>query len=309
MTKDRFIGCLMGLAIGDGLGAPVEGLDARLIHSQFGRAIDYVSNPPVEILHYTDDTQMTLGVAETLLKYGAIDEDGLAKAFADNYDLKRGYGSGARRLINVILRGGDWRTYRDEMFAGGSYGNGAAMRVAPVVLRYLFQPDQLRPQVEASARVTHTHPLGIEGAQLVATAIAYALTHDELDTDEFLKELHESAVTDEFRWQLKTARELPIEDACYHFGNGLEAHRSVTTAILCFALHPDSYLDTVATAIGRGGDTDTLAAMAGAMSGALLGTSAIPEALQTRFEEQDKGLAYIVDLAGKLWDAAKGEPA
>ena len=74
MTKDRFIGCLMGLAIGDGLGAPVEGLDARLIHSQFGRAIGYVSNPPVEILHYTDDTQMTLGVAETLLRYGAIDE-------------------------------------------------------------------------------------------------------------------------------------------------------------------------------------------------------------------------------------------
>lgn len=307
MTKARFIGCLVGHAIADALGAPVEGLDARLIYSQFGRAADYVAKPPVDVLHYTDDTQMTIGLAESLLRCGQVDEDDLAQTFASNYDPERGYGQGARQLMHVIRDGGDWRSFRDHMFDGGSYGNGAAMRIAPIAMRFFKDQARCRDEATRSARVTHTHPLGVEGAQLMAEAIRFALTHETVDPHELIRHLADQATTDEFQWQMRTATQLPFEDFYYQLGNGLEAHRSVGTAILCFAMSPDSYEQTIATAISRGGDTDTIAAMAGAISGACLGVEAVPDHLCDHFEKQAKGLDYIVSLAEQLWASATDE--
>jgi poly(ADP-ribose) glycohydrolase ARH3 len=75
----------------------------------------------------------------------------------------------------------------------------------------------------------------------------------------------------------------------------------VVTAIACFALSPRSYEGAVARAIGQGNDTDTLAAMAGALSGAHLGVGAIPPALLDKLKEQGKGRRYIEDLATRLF--------
>ena len=298
---DRARGCLMGLAIGDALGAPVEGLDSRTIMETFGGGRGYLTKLPVDVLHYTDDTQMTIGVAESLLDKGVVDEADMMSRFAANYDPHRGYGQGARLVLEAARDGQDWRAVRDGLFENGSFGNGGAMRVAPVAVRFAHQPDRLWEQAAASARVTHTHELGIEGACLIATATAYALTQETIDPPELLNRLHDLAKTEEFQWQLKTALQRPLEDAFYLFGNGLEAHRSVMTAILCFLLHQHSYVDTIAAAIGRGGDTDTIAAMAGGLSGAFLGVKAIPQGFQERFEQQTKGLSYVEGLATSLW--------
>ncbi|MBB6429312.1 ADP-ribosylglycohydrolase family protein [Algisphaera agarilytica] len=305
MTEDRYLGCLVGHAVGDATGAPVEGLDARLIYSQFGRAIEYVANPPVETLCYTDDTQMSIGVAEVLVEFGHIDEDALATTFGNNYDPDRGYGQGARRLLHAIRDGEDWREFARTLFPGGSYGNGAAMRVAPVALRFADDPERMMQEASASARATHTHEIAIDSARLMAAAVRYALRATSLDPQAFLEHLRDLATTDEFQWQLNTACKLPLEDSYVMFGTGLEAHRSVTTALMCFAMNPESYPDTIATAIGRGGDTDTIAAMAGGISGAYLGLDAVPQELRHRFERQAKDLEYISTLARKLYSASQ----
>ena len=88
---------------------PVRGADRADIFDQFGPPDVVASNPSGDTLRYTDDTQMMIGVAETLVEHGRIEPDALARAFAANYHPDRGYGQGARRIIETIQAGGDWR--------------------------------------------------------------------------------------------------------------------------------------------------------------------------------------------------------
>src|SRR5215212_870094 len=196
---DRFAGCLLGLAVGDALGAPYEGLTHADIFWQFGSPEKLVKNPSGDTLFYTDDTEMMIGVAETLVECGRIDEDHLCRAFAENYHPERGYGQGARRVIEAMAKGKDYRTLAANIFPGGSFGNGAAMRVAPVGLVFADSPDELWEQARLSALPTHTHPLGIEGAQLLAFAVGWALRAAAFDRKQFWRDLLGRATTEEFR--------------------------------------------------------------------------------------------------------------
>lgn len=81
-------------------------------------------------------------------------------------------------------------------------------------------------------------------------------------------------------------------------GNGIEAFNSVPTAVYCFLRHPYSFEEAVVEAVSLGGDTDTIASMAGAISGAWLGVEAIPEEWEGKLENRD----YIESLAFKLWE-------
>lgn len=300
--QDQFVGCLMGLAVGDAVGAEFEGLPGWMIYNR-GPARRIVETPTEETRYYTDDTQMAIGVAETLVECGEICEEKLCEAFGRNYDPARCYGQGARRLIEAMIDGGDWRELAKTIFPGGSLGNGAAMRVAPVGLLFCDDLDRVAEQAELSARPTHLHPLAIDGARLIALAVALVVREENFDRTEFLAELHCRAQTEEFQWQLSTLNKLTPDDSIASFGNMLEAHRSVTTAIACFANSPDSYTETISHAIGLGDDTDTLAAMAGAISGARLGISGIPSHLLSSVENNQKGRDYIANLADQLYQA------
>src|SRR5688572_14232716 len=97
--RDRFVGCLLGLAVGDALGAPFEGLPAEVILWHAVSVPDVLARPLTEPLRYTDDTEMMIGVAESLLAHGQIRPDALLKQFAANYDPERGYGRGARQIL------------------------------------------------------------------------------------------------------------------------------------------------------------------------------------------------------------------
>jgi len=247
---------------------------------------------------------MMLGVAETLAEHGRILEDVLCQAFVTNYHPDRGYGQGARLVLEAMATGGDWRHLARNHFPGGSLGNGAAMRVAPVGL--LFSEDLERVVAEArlSALPTHVHPLGIEGAQLLALAVALALRGPPFDRKAFYRELARHAQSEEFRWALSVAARLRPGDSVGGLGNSLEAHRSVVTAIACFAGSPQSYEDAIGRAVSLGNDTDTLAAMAGALSGAHLGVGAIPTHLLDKLEDQEKGRSYLQQLALRLHQRA-----
>jgi poly(ADP-ribose) glycohydrolase ARH3 len=299
-TQAQFLGSMLGLAVGDAVGAPFEGLPGWMIHKQ-GPAIRIVKTPTEETRYYTDDTQMAIGVAETLVECGEIREEELCAAFARNYDPVRCYGQGARRLIEAMIAEGDWRELARTIFPGGSLGNGAAMRVAPMGLLFCDNLDRVAEQAELSARPTHLHPLAIESARLLALAVALAVREPNFDRIKFFEELHRRAQTEEFQWQMSTLAQLLPDDSVAGFGSTLEAHRSVGTAIACFASSPDSYTETISHAIGLGDDTDTLAAMAGAISGARLGIYEIPQHLIASLENSHQGREYIEKLAARLY--------
>ena len=298
---DRFRGCILGQAVGDGLGAPFETMPADAIYYGFGFARKILAAPPMEQLDYTDDTQMMIGIAETLVEYGEIKEDELMHAFVRNFDAARAYGPGTHQIIEAAANGGDWRALSVAIFGGGSLGNGAAMRVAPIGLLFHDDLDRVEEQAVRSALPTHSHPIGIDGARILACAVALVTREPVFDPAQFYAELLGRAVTDEFREALNVASQLTLDSDVGVLGTSVEAHRSVPTALACFASYPDSYTDAVGRALGLGGDVDTIAAMVGALSGARLGIGAVPAHLLAMLEDGLKGRKYLYSLAERLY--------
>lgn len=300
----------MGLAVGDALGSKWEGLTPDLIF-EMGPADRIVEHASRDTIYYTDDTQMTIGISQTLIELGALEKHYLAQKFAQNYHPDRGYGQGARRIINAIGFGEDWEQIAATIFQGqGSLGNGAAMRVAPVGLFFAPDLNRVLQQAEVSASPTHCHEIGIDSARIMAAATMFAAASHRFafDRERFLKSLLKVAQTEEFQWQIGHALKLPPLASLRCFGNSLQAHRSVMTSIMCFVDAPDSYPQAISRAIGQGDDVDTLAAMAGALSGARLGLKAIPPHLLDCLEDEHQGRAFLLELAAQLWSTKAGSP-
>ena len=246
---------------------------------------------------------MAIGVAETLVACGCIGELQLCQRFAANYVPGRGYGRGARIILDAMLNGEDHKWLANNHFPGGSFGNGAAMRVAPVGLMFHHDTDRLWEEAKLSALPTHTHPLGIEGAQLLALAVGLAVQSTEFNRESFFNALGVKCSAVDFAGPLRKAARLDNPADLALFGNGIEAASSVVTSIAAFSLSPNSYEETIGTAILLGGDTDTIAAMAGAISGAFLGWQSIPSHLLEQLEDREQGRSYIKDLAEQLYAA------
>ena len=300
ILKDRFEGCLLGLAVGDALGGKFEAQSADAICARFPsteRLIDY----PQEEIWYTDDTQMAIAVGEALLERGEIVEESLCRAFVANYVPSRGYGRGARAVLEAMEEGRDYRQVAEQYFPGGSFGNGAAMRVSPIGLLFRDDHRRLGEQARLSSLPTHLHPLGIEGAQLLALAIGLCSTMERFNHDSFFAELLVACESEAYRTKLEAAARVKAPEDLVELGNRIEALHSVPTAIASFALTPESFEATVSNVIFLGGDTDTLAAMAGALSGSYVGASRLPGRLVSLLESSPKGQKYLWQLAGRLF--------
>src|ERR1041385_1397744 len=124
---------------------------------------------------YTDDTLMAMSVFSVLRQRGFIDQPTLARSFAERYDSTRGYGPAMHRLLWEIKSGEDWSETAGSLFEGqGSFGNGSAMRVAPVGAFFANDLDAVVKQAARSSVITHTHDEAITGAIAVAVAVARA---------------------------------------------------------------------------------------------------------------------------------------
>jgi poly(ADP-ribose) glycohydrolase ARH3 len=287
---------MVGTAVGDALGRPVEG------HPQVSQSyIDEIRVDPRSMI-YTDDTVMTIWLAESLLATDGFDGADMSMRFAEGYQREphRGYGANVIDVFSRVLRGFDWSETARSQFGGtGSYGNGAAMRVAPVALFAYPDIDTTVRLARQTAEVTHTHPVGIEGAVIQAMAAGHALRED-FDSDVLLGALDDLVETQIFRSKLDTLpKAIGMADDDYarlHLGNGVSAGNSVVTALYCF-LASDGFEDTVIRAVRMGGDTDTIAAMAGAVAGALYGATAIPEVWRGV-----EGGERLVDLADLMFE-------
>ncbi|MHC4606958.1 MAG: ADP-ribosylglycohydrolase family protein, partial [Planctomycetota bacterium] len=260
-TADRFAGSLLGLALADAMGAKYEG---GLLGALIWKTVGGESGG---MLRWTDDTQMALGLAESLVENRGFDADHLAARWAERMEGWRGYGPGARKLLGLIKAGADWREANRSVFPDGSYGNGAAMRAAPLGLFFGRDTEELRRATETASAITHAHPLGIEGGLLIARAAALAL-EDPFDPAAFLSDLRAFCRQAEYRKRLDQALAWLGEDPSKtevrkRLGNSVLAHESAVTAVHAFCRFRGDFTRMVEFIIGLGGDTDTIGAMAG----------------------------------------------
>jgi poly(ADP-ribose) glycohydrolase ARH3 len=309
LLKDKFIGCLLGTFVGDALGMPVEGYSFQAIKDRFGILQEMV-DARLGVGTYTDDTEMMIGVLESLVECGGFDGEDMAKRFLTNYNPRRGYGGGTRRALHLLELGRKWYEVGEQVFpSGGSFGNGSSMRIAPIGALYYDDISSLRKVAYDSSRITHSHILGKEGAALQAFAIAKAIERDpneEFNPESFLSDLIEFTIDESFRERLGRIRNLlrksPDEqEILNNLGNNSTALNSVPTAIYSFLSHPNSFREAIVYAVNLGGDSDTIGAMTGAISGGYHGKRNIPLSWLNRLENIGKGRDYIEELGEKLW--------
>ncbi|WP_197319367.1 ADP-ribosylglycohydrolase family protein [Saccharomonospora sp. NB11] len=305
---DKARGVLFGLALGDCLGAPFEDkvgvTDAHIV------AQENAGDP----LTHTDDTALALVLSRHLAHRRGdarepsdlVDLDQLATEFAAAWHAEpwRGYGGGVTKSFRLIVEGTPWRQAIRAVYPEGSFGNGGAMRVAPVAL-VGADVAQVAELARRSAEVTHAHEDALHGAvcQAVAVHAALALAPDEpVRAGDFVDTVRRAVPSP--LWQDKldhviglVERQAGPAEAAEVLGNDVSAPGSVPLALLSFLRNAGSPSDAVRFAIRAGGDTDTVASMAGALAGAHSGYAAWPRNAVSRLEAAAQLHLYAEHLA------------
>jgi poly(ADP-ribose) glycohydrolase ARH3 len=322
--REKIRGCLLGALLGDVAGAPVEAESPQYIARTF-RSIDHILStdtvpefnaPAWQVGRYTDDTQMTLCVAEWLLADEVATPQRLLARFAAACEPWRHYGPNTESILRLYHQyPREWRSLATSTFPHGSYGNGSAMRVAPVALAFHDNPTKLTQVAATSSRVTHSHPLALQGATLQALAVSIALRQQTFSAAEYLTTLRAALVPfadlmqdiSKFSTALDTieqalARNAPCAEIAPILGTGVDVFEAVPTALYSFLRHPHSIPHAHHHAIVIGGDTDTIASMTAALSGAFLGETAIPANWLAAVREDTYTPNVILTLADRLYD-------
>ena len=304
MPTDRAEALLFGLALGDALGYTVEFQSLPLIKAAYGPG--GITEPPEPAL-YSDDTQMTVALAEGLLDAGpSADLDRQMTAIAERFvhwrhspENNRAPGTTCLNAVARYERGLPWR----EAGIANSKGCGSAMRVAAI--GYLYQHDaaRLREVAAASSLVTHGHPAAV--AASVAAAYAVKLALDGAPVSQYLPRIMQATdgLSDDFDRAMYAVGQAggwaDEERALTHIGEGWVGEEAVALALYCVIRYPDSYVDCVRRGANTNGDSDSIACIAGGISAARLGLEAIPADWRTRCEHADD----LRDLARRLESA------
>jgi ADP-ribosylglycohydrolase len=300
--RERALGAFYGLAVGDALGMPTQGLSRETVVELFGRLEGFEPGPEANEIsrglpagRVTDDTEQAVIVAEALVEgRGRVDAAVLAErllawerdvAARGSLDL---LGPSTKRALTELQGGA-------SVEDAGRWGdtNGAAMRVTPVGIA--TPPQPLHRLVAAAAdagRVTHNTTIAIAGAAAVAAAVSAGVDGSDvdaaLDAGERAAEVarthgHYVAGADVARrigWAVALVRgrdpDDALDDVTELVGTSLATQESVPAAFAIAALSPDDPWRAGLLAAGLGGDSDTIAAMAVAIVGACCGLGAVP---------------------------------
>ncbi|MFQ5695113.1 MAG: ADP-ribosylglycohydrolase family protein [Terriglobia bacterium] len=287
---------MIGLAIGDALGFPTEPLSLEAIRADYGPTgiTDFVSARGLPPGSYSDDTQLTLATARALLAAGGQSTDELMDAFCEEFldwyrspDVARGPGMTTLGALANLAQGDPW----NESGIRSSKGCGGAMRVAPIGLYFYREREKLRHLAQLNCLITHGHPTGVAAAVLNALAVARAV--EKASPQKLLAELLSNAERLDADLAAALAKVKQCEgmeppEAFAHIGETGSAEEVLASALFCFLRSPRDYRATVLAAANSSGDSDSIAAMAGALSGAYNGLEAIPENWRQAVENRDE---------------------
>ena len=281
---------LLGLAIGDGFG---ERFFEPAEQAGYVVAERVLPRPP---WRWTDDTALACALLEHLEGHGHVDQDALARHFAAVYldDPYRGYGSGMHQVLPRIAAGQDWRAVTAEQFGGqGSWGNGSAMRVAPLGAFFAGDLDRAVEQAARQAEVTHAHDEAVAGAVAVAVAAGVAAAGDRAvpQPDALLRQvlwrLEPSEVRDGVDRVAALPADTPVTEVVAAVGNGsrVSCPDTVPFALWVAAHHLDDYETALWLTATAGGDRDTTCAIVGGIIAARVGRAGLPPEWIERCED------------------------
>lgn len=276
----RALGSLCGLAIGDALGS--QFFFRRNYHALQERRM------PPGPWSWTDDTEMACSIYAVLCGFGSINQDALMASFVEHYDSERRYGPGMSRLLRQLRGGGSWRELAGGLFGGqGSWGNGAAMRVAPLGGWFTEDLEEAARQATLSALVTHTHPEGVAGAVAVAVAAAIAGGPSRPAPHVFLDMVSQLTPLGLVHDGIRVARELvdvsSVAIVVDELGNGrnISAPDTVPFSLWVASRNLDDYEQAIWTTASAGGDLDTTCAIVGGIVATRVGRQSLPVAWQS----------------------------
>ena len=320
MIRDQLTGSILGQALGDALGFVVEAQPPTVAREyvdqwlRVGRAGER-AHPRFPFGQYTDDTQLSRELLQSFRERGRWDPAAFSVRLAELFRERRdvGAGRGTRAAALRLLAGVPW----DASGTPAPYaGNGSAMRAGPLGILLPDRVAMTRAGREQS-RITHLDPRCAAGAITIARAVALAARREPVDPAAFLSDVAGCAEGDDASvagairgledWvslepvaAARHVHEAGLDPAHMDRWQGISAYvtPSVLWSLYAFLRSPDDYWETICVAIGVGGDTDTMAAMAGAISGARLGVGSLPGDLLGRLTDQGAwGADDLAELA------------
>lgn len=299
MPRERFTGCLVGLALGDALGAPLEFMARDQIAAYYGEVRELIGGGwlNVDPGEYTDDTQMALAIAESINALGRVDPGDIARRFvAWLHTQPKDIGNITRTALRYHEQGVAWdevgpRVCRE--MAGRCAGNGSVMRCAPVALFHAHRPDALVRDSMVTSVLTHADELAVWSTVAINLLIV-----------ELLAGRREGAIE-----RVAGAIEPPLvcetllaapRQARREVRSGGYVLETLGAAIWALQNHA-GFEEVVVAAINLGDDADTVGAVAGALAGAREGLGAVPE----RWLRQLRDADHLIDLGSALYRLAQ----
>lgn len=279
--RDSFRGAMLGFAIGDALGMPVEGMSKSDIERIYGRITDFHPSPYGDLKEgeWTDDTEQMIALAESILSTVYFDPSDFAERLKLLFSNR--IGPTTRTALRNLSMGLPWNKSGVE-----SETCGAAMRVLPIGLVYSFSLDLVEKYAVLSSIVTHR---GIAVGGAVAVAVGVACIVCGMDRDEMLKEV----VKRTERYDEVLAKR--IEEDVIVCNPSISVRDVVPLAFHCY-MTSSSFEECALKAVNSGGDTDTVAAIACGLKGCE--GRYIPERWLKRLKDSDR----LIELADRLYD-------
>lgn len=297
-VRDQFLGCLLGLAVGDAVGTTVE-FKPR---GSFAEVTDMVGGGPFGLLpgQWTDDTAMALCLASSLVECGTFDAMDQMNRYCRWWRTGEYSSNGRCFDIGGTVRSALERfTQTGEPFSGPSEpwtaGNGCIMRLAPVVLFYFPDAEKVETWAAESARTTHGAAECLAASRLLARILLRALSGAG----------KEQVLAPDAKGFATTPKIEAVAQGAYRTKSQAEIRGSgyvvdcLEAALWCFD-RTDSFRDAVLLAANLGDDADTTAAVCGQIAGAHYGAGGIPAAWLERLAKRE----VIIQLAEQLYAAA-----
>lgn len=324
--RERYSGCLIGQCLGDALGFVVEGYPPEICQEYVEETLRKQrarerGRDPFPFGQYTDDSQLARELMQSYVTCRKFDPADYASRICAIFEEGRiiGHGRATTEAAGRLAQGVSWKEAGTPPPAAG---NGSAMRAGPVGLFFFDDPGRLIRAAYDQGRITHRDPRCSAGAVAIAGGVALALQGGPIHGGHFLSQLSdwartiEESVASAIR-QLAEWLSLPPEKAVTFISRaglapdetgGWEGVSPFVTASVLWSLYsflrsPEDYWETICTAIAVGGDVDTTAAMAGAISGAYLGLKAIPSGFTHHLTDQGAWrLGELIQLAQACYE-------
>jgi len=327
IMEDRFVGCMLAGAIGDAIGAGCEMMPADSIAKRYGRVQTYIREEDQVFAadrkrpygHYTDDTEMTLCLAQALIEdKGRVVPATMSRVLLENFHEDRGYSRNTLHIVmglrigmdpetvsRMIVPSSEWKTCDTYQ---GSNGNGAAMRISPLGLlvgRDDTQQDDLYQRVEKAVVITHFNPEAVDAAFILAWVVSQLVTLEVQTIDAYAtiqaaqRLCRTSTLRNKLTYIMSGFDEKSELDDVLDVVMGFDAvtgPEAVSVALAIFLWSYQTPKEAVLQAVNLGGDCDTTAGMVGSLMGALHGSSWLPDEWIESLEEKGEPIICTAKL-------------